>query len=85
MRGFPSIDVTEIPVEERDALEHEIASFLDAVETRRVPEVSGADGVQAMELAQLIRDKFKESLDAIAIDLGTAVLKPGEFLKMGNA
>ena len=85
LRGFPSIDVTEIPVEERDALEHEIASFLDAVETRRVPEVSGADGVQAMELAQLIRDKFKESLDAIATDLGTAVLKPGEFLKMGNA
>lgn len=55
------IQVIEHPVEERDALEHEIDSFLDCVALRRKPEVGGEDGLRALELAERIRQAFKES------------------------
>lgn len=49
--GFPHIDVTEREVEERDALADEIGSFLHCVKTRETPEVTGHDGLRALELA----------------------------------
>lgn len=53
-KGYPQIKVVEKAVEERDALDDEIRSFLHCVETRSRPEVSGEDGLLALELAQRI-------------------------------
>ena len=52
--GFPSVDVEEIKIEERDALDDEINSFFECVETRRRPVVTGEDGLTALELAEAI-------------------------------
>lgn len=52
--GFPGIKVDEHTVEERDALADEIESFLDCVESRQRPEVTGEDGLRALELAEQI-------------------------------
>ncbi|MCC6953088.1 MAG: Gfo/Idh/MocA family oxidoreductase [Deltaproteobacteria bacterium] len=53
-RGFPRIEMQELPVEERDALADELDSFLRSVETRQSPEVTGRDGLRAIELAEMI-------------------------------
>ena len=53
-RGFPRIDMQELPVEERDALADELESFLSSVQTRQAPEVTGHDGLRAIELAEMI-------------------------------
>ena len=75
--GFPKLEVVERKVEDRDALEDEIESFLDCVATRAKPIVSGRDGMRALELVQQIRDAFEESYQRL--DAG------GEFSKqVGN-
>ncbi len=56
--AIPEISITDISIAERDALEHEISSFIEAVVTRGQPEVSGEDGLQALELADRIREAF---------------------------
>lgn len=53
-RGFPRLEMAEVPVEERDALADEIAAFLSSVATRTQPEVTGVDGLRALELAEQI-------------------------------
>lgn len=60
--GFPKISVEEHRVEERDALEHEIESFLNAVATRSEPEVTGEDGLRALELVERIHEAFRQSI-----------------------
>ena len=63
--SIPKIDVDEYRVEERDALADEIESFLACVQTRQVPEVTGEDGLKAMELAALITREMTISLESI--------------------
>ena len=58
---LPEISVQQHKVEERDALADEIDSFLDTVIERKTPEVSGEDGLLALELVEQIRSAFQES------------------------
>lgn len=60
--ALPQIGIEEYTVEERDALKDEIESFLSVVASRSKPVVGGEDGMRALELAERIRDAFKESL-----------------------
>jgi predicted dehydrogenase len=59
---LPQISIAEHDVEERDALADQIDSFLECVELRKTPVVSGEDGLRALELADRIRHAFQESL-----------------------
>lgn len=60
--GIPEIKMEEFPVEERDALRDQIESFIKAVKNGTAPEVSGEDGLRALELADRIRAAIDESL-----------------------
>lgn len=66
--GFPKISVTEHRVQERDALEHEIDSFLQSVLTRSAPEVTGHDGLRALQLTDQIHQAFRQSMDELSLD-----------------
>jgi predicted dehydrogenase len=56
--GMPSIQGGEVAVVNAEPLERELADFIDATETGRSPNVSGADGRRALALAQAITDKM---------------------------
>ena len=77
--GFPKIEINEQKVLERDALADQIDSFLEAVLNRSRPVVGGEDGVRALELAERIREAFKESF--MSLDNPDHLLKRvGNFL-----
>lgn len=61
------MEITGNPVEirNRDPLEEEIASFLDAVINRTPPAVSGKEGRDALELALFIAEHAKKSQEMI--------------------
>ena len=61
--GFPKIDASELQVEERDALRDEIEAFLTCVADRSEPEVTGVDGMRALELAEQITAVIAKTLD----------------------
>jgi predicted dehydrogenase len=67
-KGFPKIKTEEHKVLERDALRDEIDAFIQCVEHRTPPEVSGYDGLKAIELADRIHDAFRASADALDAD-----------------
>lgn len=72
---LPQIGHEEYSIEERDALYDQISSFLEVVESRGEPVVSGEDGLRALELAARIRRAFRESLDRF--DSPPAIVIPG--------
>lgn len=53
--GWLDVRGETVEFKDGDALADEIDSFLDCVRTRSVPLVSGADGLNALEIASLIR------------------------------
>lgn len=59
-RETPDVVTEEIPVARVDALEAEIASFLQSVRTRKNARVSGRDGKRALEVALQIIKKIDE-------------------------
>tara|TARA_Y100001960_G_scaffold325624_1_gene408319 strand:+ start:670 stop:1653 length:984 start_codon:yes stop_codon:yes gene_type:complete len=63
--GIPKIDSEEHQYDEGDALEKEIASFVDAVVSKRQPIVSGEDGVKALEAALKVTDSLREHLEFV--------------------
>jgi len=77
-KGFPKINIDERKVEERDALQDEIAAFLNSVENRDEPVVSGWDGLRALEMVQKIREALKESFESLDDD-GALRLKAGNM------
>jgi predicted dehydrogenase len=56
--GWLDVRAENIEFKEGDALADEIDSFLDCVRTRSVPLVSGVDGLNALQIASLIRDQL---------------------------
>lgn len=52
--GWMDIRSETIEIKEGDALADEIDSFLDCVQTRSLPLVSGAEGLRALEIASMI-------------------------------
>ena len=61
--GYPEISAQELEVEQRDALEDELAAFLGAVRSGTEPRVSAADGRKALavalEISRQIKDKIR--------------------------
>jgi predicted dehydrogenase len=53
--GWLDVRSENIEFKEGDALADEIDSFLDCVRARTAPLVSGIDGLNALEIASLIR------------------------------
>jgi predicted dehydrogenase len=60
--GLAPIEVEERVVEGEDALAEEIRAFVEAVQTRRAPLVSGREGLRAVELAYQILACVEEEL-----------------------
>ena len=58
MPGIPNIKIEEKSFEQGDALQCEIAAFLESVATGKPPVVSGEDGRRALETALMINKKL---------------------------
>ncbi len=56
--GVPNIKIEEKVLEQADALQEEISSFLESVQTGRPPVVTAEDGKRALETALLINKKL---------------------------
>ena len=50
----PKFDFTTLPAEKEEPLRAELRAFLDSVRTRLAPEVDGAAGRRALELADKV-------------------------------
>ena len=57
--ALTDIDIVEAAYEEDDPLKKEIDSFAAAVANRAAPEVSGEDGLRALEAAIMINDSMQ--------------------------
>jgi predicted dehydrogenase len=56
--GKPQIEGGEVSVENEEPLKRELEDFVDAVQTRRAPLVTGEEGRRALALATHIADKM---------------------------
>lgn len=65
--GFQSV-----AIEKDEPLRRELVSFLDAVRTRNRPQVTGEDGLRALEVALEILDKIEKHSQVVARSLGTS-------------
>jgi len=57
-KGWAGIRGETVEIEEGDALADEIDSFLESVESRRPPLVSGEEGLRALEIASMISEQL---------------------------
>jgi len=60
--GFPQISMEDFEIEERDALEEEILSFLESVRTGRKPLVDGRQARQALAVALEISRQIEQGM-----------------------
>ncbi len=74
LTGLPEISIQEHKVGERDALRDEIESFLRTVHTRGIPEVTGEDGLRAIETAERIQEAFLSSARSVGEELAAELL-----------
>ena len=54
------VNYEPLTIEDREPLQVELESFLHAVRTRSAPEVSGADGLRAVDIAEKITESIAE-------------------------
>jgi len=62
--GYPEISTEELEVDNRDALEEEIRSFLESVRMGTPPVVDGRQGMNAVRVALAISDQIRARMDA---------------------
>lgn len=60
------VGMEQIPIPEHDALEEELRSFVEAVQTGSTPAVTGAQGRRAMAAAMRIEERMKYHRDRLA-------------------
>jgi hypothetical protein len=60
--GYPQLSIEELEIEERDALEEEIISFLHSVKTGQQPVVDGQQGREALAAALDISRQIKAQI-----------------------
>ena len=58
--AMPAIDGGKIVISHEEPLKRELADFVAAVQDKRAPGVTGADGLRALQLAQRITDAMKK-------------------------
>ncbi len=75
--GFPEISMEELEIEERDALEEEISSFLQAIREGKEPVVDGRQGRRALAVALGISRQIEAQMRG-KCDLSPVVV-PGSF------
>ena len=63
------IDFQTLPVEKSEPLKIEVGHFLECVAARRVPAVSGADGLRALDVALSILAKIEEHAQLVGRQL----------------
>jgi predicted dehydrogenase len=59
---IPGMDIRQLSFSEADALEDELASFIEAVCGRKIPVVSGQAGRKALEVALSIMDQINTAI-----------------------
>lgn len=62
---IPGMDIKQLSFSERDALEDELRSFVNAVKTRMTPEVTGQMGRDALKIALNIMRQISDTRDRI--------------------
>jgi predicted dehydrogenase len=65
--GEMQVAVEELTVDDGDALRAEIDAFIQAVEARETPPVSGWDGLRALEIAEVIRQSVETEVRAAGV------------------
>jgi hypothetical protein len=60
--GYPQVSMEDLEIEERDALEEEIFTFLNAVKSGTAPAVDGAQGRQALAVALEISSQIERQM-----------------------
>jgi len=59
---IPGMDIQQLSISKADVLEDELASFIDAVCTRKTPVVSGYEGRKALVVALSIMDQINAAI-----------------------
>jgi predicted dehydrogenase len=59
---IPGMDIQQLTFSEADALEDELAAYIQAVSTRQAPEVTGRAGRKALEIALNIMDQINAAI-----------------------
>jgi predicted dehydrogenase len=59
---IPGMDIQQLTYSEADALEDELAAYIQAVSTRQAPEVTGRAGRKALEIALNIMDQINAAI-----------------------
>jgi predicted dehydrogenase len=72
----PQINFESLPVEKSEPLKLELEAFFHSVRTRSRPRVGGAQGTQALRLAESILGKIKEHADLVAETIRRAQQPP---------
>ena len=62
--GYPQVSMEEMEIEERDALEEEIFTFLNAVRSGGAPAVGGIAGRRALAVALEISSQIEQQMRA---------------------
>jgi predicted dehydrogenase len=65
--GETNVVLEELIVDEGDALQTEIEAFVQAVQARETPPVSGWDGLRALEIAEVIRQSVDTEVRAAGV------------------
>lgn len=60
--GYPQLSIEDLEIEERDALEEEIISFIHSIKTGQRPVVDGRQGREALAAALDISNQIKEQI-----------------------
>jgi predicted dehydrogenase len=63
-QGQPALVLEDVEVPAHDALALEIDAFLRSVRARETPQVSGWDGLRALEVAHVIRESVEQEMRA---------------------
>lgn len=59
---IPGMDIRQVSFSNADALEDELASFIESVDSRKAPVVSGQAGRKALEIALTIMDQINAAI-----------------------
>jgi len=60
--AMPAIDGGKLEITQEEPLKRELSDFIAAVREKRAPEVTGADGLRAIKLAERVAEEIRRSL-----------------------
>ena len=69
---IPGMEIRQLSFSDTDALEDELASFIEAVYTRKIPVVSGDAGRKALEVALSIMDQINVAIRRLGDSIPSA-------------